>query len=266
MADDSQLSPNQFFDTKAVDTKSMEAAVISGASKNFEPIFIMSYYLTKDKVNQGLLLAKDRASIRNLTEQLLDYIPEEERRDELFNMIDILDDEYMAKRARDKGVIKADDIPEIDKIESMRRACSTIRYKVQLEINQAHGLVKQRGMGCGFPFYSEGRFMFPMTDVLPDGDYVKLNVLPEEIQAKAGPNKKYRVYHNDMNAILMRSSEFKAARLDPIGDDMLPEGMDHEEYPELPPGVVPEPDASGNDEANTDDNGNGNDDEGEGRQ
>lgn len=174
------------------DTLSLAAAVATGPQKNFHDVLIISYYKDREAANNKLLdvVGTKPDGVRLITESFLDFIPEKERYFELYNMIDTLNDDYLSEKVKDPYYIQKyqvkfpKDLPEDVKLEAMRRACRSVRYEVQLSMNSAHGLIKERGLGCGFPFYSEGRFIFPMRLVPPDGSYVRVDFMPKDIRPK----------------------------------------------------------------------------------
>jgi hypothetical protein len=154
------------------DPLSIEATLLSGPSKNYSNVVIYGYYREKARISAALMEeSMTRGKIRSLTRQMLEYLPTEEKYMELFNLLDRLDEDYLTKRARELNV-PIERLSDSIKIESMRRASELVRYRVQLEMNRAHGLIKERGVGISFPFMGQGRSFFPQSEIIPDGEYV----------------------------------------------------------------------------------------------
>jgi hypothetical protein len=155
------------------DFLSIESALLRGGGKNFQPVIMSAYYKEKTQVSERLLDGSiDRATILSLTRRLLEYVPSIERHDELLAEFESTDRKYMEQRAA-YFKIPVGQLSDSERIESARRASEIIRYKVQLEVNQAHGLVRDRGIGCGFPWAARGQSIFPLSEIPPDGTYIR---------------------------------------------------------------------------------------------
>lgn len=155
------------------DLLSVESALLAGASKNFSNIILTSYYSEKKLVSERLLDARlDRLTIISLTRRLLEFVPEESRYEELLAEFEALEHKFLEQRAKYLKLDVPGKLSDSEKIECARKASEIIRYKVQLEVNAAHNLVRQRGIGVGFPWGAYGQSMFPLSEIPPDGEYV----------------------------------------------------------------------------------------------